>query len=232
MNTRVITFPTILSLGVVLTGLLAAVPGRAQTTDVITLKMPTLAVATTYYLDFQLVDGGLTADGNSVVTLSGFSSAGFLFDPALGQSFGAGVSGSLATGLTFTDTDPSGADEFRQAFTVLPSTSQVQFTLRLAPTSLDTPIPDTFEFGVLDSSHAPLPTNGPTGAELVSSNFSSLTPSFDPAYHTVSGAFLQPTITAPTPVPEAPVTVSLGLLLALGLGGVLGKTAERKPKAA
>ena len=202
-----------------------ASPGRAQTTEVITLNTSTLAGGGAYFLDFQLVDGGLTADGNGLAKLTDFSSSGLSF--SLAQSYGAGVSGALPAGLTLTDTDPSGVDEFRQKFTAGPagSASQLQFTLRLSPSGVDAGTPDTFSFAVLDGSGSALPTNGPTGGELVSSNFTSLAPPLDPAYHTVSTAgspntpFLQPTFSAP--VPEASSAVSLGLLGMLGLGGLL-----------
>lgn len=203
-----------------------ASPGRAQTTEVVTLNTSALAGGSAYFLDFQFVDGGLTADGNGLAKLSGFSSSGLSFSPA--QSYGTGVSGALGTGLTLTDTDPSGVDEFQQKFTAGPpgTTSQVQFTLRLAPSSVDAGTPDTFSFAVLDGGGSALPTNGPTGGELVSSNFTSLAPPLDPAYHTVNTAgspdtpFLQPTFSAPQPVPEASSAVSLGLLGLLGLGGL------------
>ncbi len=232
MNYRPLTLCALTGLA----GLFLAAPGQAQTTQVITLDTSALSGLGTYSLDFQLLDGSLAADGNSAVTLSGFSSPGVTFDPAQAQSFGAGVSGALSTGLTLTDTDPSGEDEFQQAFTAAAG-SQVQFTLRLSPQSLDTPTPDTFTFGVLDSSGSVVPTNGPTGGELVVSNFTSLPPPFDPAYHTVDTAnspntpSLQPTITAPPAVPEASTTVSFGLLLVLGLGGVMIAKKRKKRSA-
>ena len=236
MNTRLLTLlRTLLLTFSTLTGLAClASPGWAQTAEVITLNTSTLAGGGAYFLDFQLVDGGLTGDSNSLAKLTGFSSSGLSFGPA--QSFGTGVSGTLPTGLTMTDSDLSGVDEYQQKFTAGPAgtASQFQFTLRLAPTSLDAPTPDTFSFAVLNSGGSALPTNDPTGGNLVASLFTSLSPPLDPAYHTVETTgsphtpFLQPTFSAPKPVPEASSVVSMGLMGLLGLGGLV---AARRRKA-
>ena len=186
MNTRLLilllTFSTLAGLACL------ASPGSAQTTEVITLNTSTLAGGGAYFLDFQLVDGGLTGDSNSLAKLTGFSSSGLSFSPA--QSFGTGVSGTLPTGLRMIDSDLSGVDEYQQKFTAGPAgtASQIQFTLSLAPTSLDAPTPDTFSFAVLNSGGSALPTSDPTGGNLVASLFTSLSPPLDPAYHTVDTA--------------------------------------------
>ena len=66
---------------------------------------------------FALEDANVTGDGNNTATISGFNAgAGSVGTPGAGD-VGGGVTGSLSSTLSFTDSDPSGLNFWMASFT-------------------------------------------------------------------------------------------------------------------
>lgn len=223
--------------------LLALSPVRAQT-RLVTLNTSAFNGAGTFSVEFLLNNGAASADGNSTVAISNFSLTGGAVGtatPALGD-----VTGSLGSTLTLRDSNAAtgGFADFIQGFTVNSGSSILSFNLNASATSVDSGTPDFFGFSILDPSGNPLATNATTGlgtgVELVDATFTSTSTSPVPmgfttqATTTVSGAStsfpgITATVTTPLPVPEASTTISLGLLLAFGLGGLIVSARRKAP---
>ena len=212
------SYKSLTACGLLLLGLggLRAVHGQT-----VTLNTGALNGAGTYYLDFQLVDGSASGDGNSLAKITGFS----LTDGTLGAALAplGDAAGNLTGGLTLKDDLANagnfftGVAEFTQPFTVTGAASQVQFTTALSATSLDTPTPDEFLFQILDAGLNPLATSGPAGTELAAAVFTTPTPALM-AYGTTSGPALPPPTLTPTgPTGSAVPEPSAWALLAGGL---------------
>ena len=179
----------------------------------------------TYYVEFTLTDGSGLGDANSHADISNFfvngGALGAVAPPTLGDVTG-GLGGAQTRGLSDSNAGASGLADFTQAFTVSNSGSTIDFNVLLSNTGVDSGAPDAFTFKVLDADFIALPTNGPVGDELVSSDFTSLTP-------TVSGftgtGNLTPqiaaTITPVTSTVPEPGAVSGLAMGALTLGGLM-----------
>jgi len=76
---------------------------------------------------------------------------------------------------------------------------------------VDTPTPSKSSFLVLDSAHNPLVTNGPTGAEFVSADFTATAPT-PTGYASTGNLLLVATITPLQPTQAIPEPGTLGLL--------------------
>jgi hypothetical protein len=119
-----------------------------------------------------LADANATPDGNNTVALTGFSFAGGSAAPLSTQlidtSGGSSASGNLFSGITLTDTDPSGLNYIVDAFTP-GSTLSFGFSMTTnQDLNVDTTrgIPgDQFTFVLFDSTGDPIVTTDPVVGE-------------------------------------------------------------------
>jgi hypothetical protein len=167
-----------------------------------------------FQIDFQLVDGSGTGDGNNTAKISNFQFGG-------GSARGSptligGALGSLSAGVTITDT--SFLNEMFQPFN---AGSTLSFKVDLT-TNVDTgPTPDLFSFALLDNTGANIITSSPDNA-FVEVNIS-------PPLSVQAFSSEQTDKTAPVPTPEIsfpqavpePASIILMALGTLGFGGGL-----------
>lgn len=209
---------------------------QAQTNVPITAQSYTARVDTssltqgaTYTLDFQLSDGSLHGDGNTSLSLSGFTFDG---GSALTPTLNGGATQAPNGTVTLIDnTNGSPSAEYIQPFQAGQFVT-FNFNRIMDGTDLGS-VPDELAFYVLTGSgnmgSEALPTNDPAGANgaLLTVDYPSIK---DPSF-TYSNYSPQDVTFAPVPaVPEASTTVSLGLLLLLGAG--LSAMSARKRKGA
>lgn len=181
----------------------------------VTVVATGLTVGQTYYTEFTLTDGSGAGNGNSTAAVSNLvftnGTAGGVLPPTSGN-----VTGSLGAGTTLTLQDGPASSgplaDYAQAFTVLGPTSQFSFDLLLSATFVEAgPTPDNFTFQILGSSQMPLATNGPTGVEFVSADYTSTAPTATGYHSTGLGTTVTARVSAPTAVPELPSAVTAGL---------------------
>jgi hypothetical protein len=95
---------------------------------------------------------------------------------------------------------------------------------------VDAPTPDKFSFLILDSALNPLATNGPTGAEFVSADFTATAP-VPTAYASTGSPRLVATVTPLQPTQVIPEPGTLGSLAvgatAFPLSGALRRHRRR-----
>ena len=226
----------ILAFGLALfAGFGAATAAPAQTTVLLTTDA--LNAQGTFYIDFQLLDGNGIGDGNSSVVVSALSLLGGSLGPALPVTGSVTGDPTAPGGLTLIDSDSGGVAEYQQAFTVSSPTSQLRFTLDLgASAPFDTPLSDIFNFILLQSDGVtPLPTDGPTGVELVTATFPAPAPSPPPPPPTLASYGTAPGSPAAL---NAPLLISAGslapepsslLLVTLGAFGIFRSLRRRTP---
>ena len=210
--------------------LLAAAPASAAPLAVqhVTVVTTGLTVGQTYYTEFTLTDGSGTGDANSKAAISNLvftnGTAGAVLPPTSGN-----VTGNPGTTLTLMDGPAASGPlaDYAQAFTVFGPTSQFSFDLLLGATSLDAGgTPDNFTFQILGSNQAPLATNGPTGVEFVSADYTSTAP-MATGYHSMGLATpVTATISAPSAVPEPPSAVTAAVF-SLSVCGLLLRARRR-----
>ncbi len=106
-----------------------------------------------FTLGFVLIDASLTGDGNNTAVLSNFNFGGGSAGAVL--TSGGGATGTLLSGITLTDSDPSGFNFITSAFT---AGTALSFNLALTANPDLTVNPasgltgDQFLFVILDSS--------------------------------------------------------------------------------
>ncbi len=184
---------------------------QAQARYQVTVNTSTLKT-TPGGLDFQFNPGGSAASA-ATVQITNFVTDGTLVGASADSGGGTGtLPGNLAI------SNNPGTNEVFQGFTFGSALSFAVVFSNPAPTTVGS----LFAFTLFDSAGNSLLSNNPDGSALdISVNLDgSLTP--QPAPPGANGL----TVTA-APVPEASSTVSLGLLLALGAGG-LAVAARRK----
>ena len=139
--------------------------------SLVTLNTGALNGNGSYYLDFQLLDGNGSGDGNSLAMLSNLSITGANLGVALPSTGTVSGNPTQLTGLTLKDSDPNADATYLQPFTVNSSTSLLSFNVHLSTVlPKDAPIPDVFNLIILKGDGVtPLSTLGPTGVELLSS---------------------------------------------------------------
>ena len=176
-----------------------------------------LVGAGTFYLDFQLNDGGGPVADNTVnLTAFGFGGGSAAGAPII---FGS-ASGNVGTGVTLVD---SAFTDFTQAF--LPGTA-VSFLLGLPTNQVDAP-PDLFTLAILDD----------TFAEIQTFDFYSsfLSVSFDGVPTISTFASSDPTFTVDAPTVEAvsdlPEPTTL-LLVGTALTGLAARARRRRSSSA
>ena len=206
-----------LALGIVLLGAaLTALPAQALTQ--VSLDAGGLNGQGKFFLDFQLLDGNGTGDGNASAILSGLSLTGGTLD---GTPTRAGMTPGdpAGAGLMLTDSDTSGVADYRQAFSVTNTASLLTFNVTLSTSApLDAPTPDQFNFLILGADGAtPLPTTGPAGAEIAGSSFDSLAPSLS-GYATASNSPVA--LSAPQIGPAVAAVPEPSSLTLFGLGAL------------
>ncbi|MCC6586717.1 MAG: NF038129 family PEP-CTERM protein [Bryobacterales bacterium] len=166
-----------------------------------------------FYFQMALTDGNGFGDGNNTVTLTNFAFGGGS-DLGSPVSFGS-VSGSLATGVTMTDT--SFLTLFVQQFN--PGLS-LRFTLGLTSEDDIGGIPDGITWAILDNSGLPLPSQT-SGDYILAAGLDSQPPVFslyggDTARSPSTGdpiSFNAPTVSS-VPEPSSVVLVLSGAILA------------------
>lgn len=179
------------------TSVMQASTSHATVTYDITLNTSSLIGSSLapYTLDFVLTDGSGLGNANNTITIQNFS-------------FGASP-------ISLTDTS-----FFNEALVpFIPLSSSLSFKLVMT-TNSDTPAPDSFTFGILDSSLKPIPTLNP----LLADNFLAIDLDSPTGTVMTSGTDLartniqidSPSVTNPSSVPE-PATL---FLLTFSLAGV------------
>jgi len=119
-----------------------------------------------FVLGFVLIDASFTGDGNNTAVLSNFDFGGGSAGAV--ATSGGGVTGNLLSGITLTDSDPSGFNFITSAFT--PGTS-LSFNLALTTNPDLTINPsfnqpgDEFLFVILDSTGQRIPTTQSDGSD-------------------------------------------------------------------
>lgn len=159
-----------------------------------------------FSLDFQLNDGLGIGDGNNWATLSHFQFGGGAAVP--GAMTWGGAWGSLASGITLTDTDPL-VNEFLQGFT---PGSWLSFDLTLSNHVDVGGTPDIFSFAILDGNLMNLQTHALGSDSFLEINLAGPTPTIA-AFASLDNAIAAPRV---TPVPE-PSTYALWLSVVLGV---------------
>lgn len=164
---------------------------------------------------FALEDANANGDGNNTATISGFSAgAGSVGTPGTG-GVGGGVSGSLSSTLSFTDSDPSGLNFWMADFT---PGSTVSFNFSMTANADSNPSAsgfpgDEFLFFILDGTGFPITTTDAVTGTL-----------FTAIVNGSSGLSVQgfniPGVSATTVVPNT-ATPEPGTLLLL-FAGILG----------
>lgn len=175
-----------------------------------------------FSLDYQLVDGAGTGDGNNSVTLSNFVFNGGTFSGTATRTGGA--IGSLASTITLTDS--SFASELFQGFT--PGMS-LGFDVSMSTNVEAGLTPDSFSFGILDNLLFQLPTTDPLGVSLLSVDFNSTSLPLGSVrtYASTSPAGVTVTVTPITPGIPEPATALFGIALC---GVCLGRGRRRLRK--
>lgn len=195
-----------IALGALLVVLLSQATARADTISVDTSSLQGSPPGS-FQLAFILLDASISGDGNNTAMLSDFAFGGGSAGSIL--TSGGGVSGDFTSGLTFTDTNPSGFNFIASGFT---PGSVLSFSLSMTA-NLDSKINpmsglpgDQFLFFILDSTGNPIPSTD------------SVTPdAFAIATVTPSGLSVQQfSIPAETTVPEPSSILLLGSGMALG----------------
>ncbi len=200
----------------ILAGSLLALCSPLSAAVVLDVSLDTSALAGNaagpFSLDFQLIDGSMLGDGNSSVTVSGFS---FGVGGAAGSPIlNGGASGDLSSVVLLTDT--AFFNDFQQMFTPGGTLSfhAVVNTVQVGDT------PDQFSFTILDSSGMPIPTLAPAGMDI----FLTVDPSgwnafgSDVSRTTTAGGTVvnlgSPAVTASsaTPEPGTPLLLGGGLI--------------------
>jgi hypothetical protein len=135
--------------------LLLTAVGKADTTYTFTMNTSPLAGNGQFTLDFQFLDstGSSTDLNNNNVKLTGFTFGGG--SASGGGSTTGGASGSLASGVTLTDTEFF--NEYMEKFT---AGSQLSFSIDVTNVLDPSGIPDLLTLGILDSGGNELPTSG------------------------------------------------------------------------
>jgi len=212
-------------------GLLAlgAASAHAQTYNV-SLDTTGLIAGDNYAIDFQLNQGGATP--TSAVTVGNFLFGGGSAGLAATIQTSGLASGSLSSSVALGSSAASPFNEFTQNFN---TGSSVGFTVSAGQLMAQAgAAPDGFFFDLIDNSVGPngmlVTTNDGSGQN----SLFTLTRGAGGAYtvqnfgYTSAQGTTITTASAPPAVPEASTTVSLGLLLALGLGGTVVAARRRK----
>ena len=185
-----------------------AIPTSGRADSVADVTVNTSGLTGTFQIEFQLLDGNGTGDGNNTATLSGFNFGGGASSGT--PTLNGNASGDLSTTVTLTDT--TFFNTFQQSFT---AGSALSFVLDLT-TNVDTGgVPDEFSFFILDSSGNNITTADPGGSSVIA-DINSTTPTVTTFSGTGAFAGLSVTETSAT-VPE-PGTL---LLIASGLAGLV-----------
>ena len=166
-----------------------------------------------FELAFVLLDASISGDGNNTAVLSNFNFGGGSAGAVTNS--GGGVTGDLLSGITFTDSSPTGFNFIVSAFT--PGTA-LSFNLAMTANPDLTINPssgltgDQLVFFILDNTGQPIPSTD-----------NSTPDAFALATIGPGGLSVQQfSVPAPAPVPE-PATVLL-----LGSGLVLGLCCKRR----
>ncbi|TCV90662.1 NF038129 family PEP-CTERM protein [Sulfurirhabdus autotrophica] len=206
--------------------ILMAVSSLAEANLIYTVTLNTTAIAGgNYALAFQLTDGSGTGDGNNTATLGNFnfgggSAAGCPANCTLfGDASGDATSSVILNDSTFFNV-------FTERFT--PGNS-LSFILNLT-TVAETPTPDAFAFGILDSAGNPILTLDPLASSFLSIDIDSTQPTpllwaTDPASPVAINA---PTLSTPPPVVGVSEPGSL-LLIAAGMAGLIWSARKNTP---
>jgi uncharacterized protein (TIGR03437 family) len=142
---------------------------RVMSVSVNTASLMGQASAGPFSIVFALTDGSGTSDGNNTATISqvsfdGGSSAG---SPILS----GGATGSLAKGVTLTDTAflNFSSEKFAPG-------KQLSFTVNLSDGNDEGSVPDRFTFYIEDNTGTPIPTLAASGDMLLGVDLSSANP--------------------------------------------------------
>ena len=215
--------------------LLAAAPCRAGVILDVTLDTSNLAnpantygAGGPYALDFALTDGGQL--NNNTITISdiAYGSGGSAGGAGTISTTG-GASGSLASGVTLTDSGFFA--DFNQQFT---PGALLSFTLDLTTNVDQGPgtSPDSFTFSILDSTGMPIPTSDASASSFLTITLDGPSPTIQ-TYATVGVApqvgppQVAPPQVGPPPGPAAPEPSSLVLAL-IGLAGAAAARGLRR----
>jgi hypothetical protein len=195
--------------------LLLLVTQQTSRADTITVNTTSLQgnASGPFVLGFVLIDASLSGDGNNTAVLSNFDFGGGSAGAV--ASSGGGVVGNLLSGITLTDSDPSGFNFITSAFT--PGVA-LSFNLVMTANADQTLNPssglagDQFLFVILDNAGKRIPTTDGSGSDA-----------FAVATSGSGGVKLQQfSVPASASVPE-PATILL-----LGSGLVLGFFYKRR----
>jgi hypothetical protein len=194
-------------------GLILAVTatGRADLTFTVTLDTTPIQSQGPYYVDLTLTGGSTANTATATISQFTFGSGGAAGLNSTITTTG-GATGGLGSSVTLTD--PTFYNDFNQAFT---PGSLLKFTVTIATTTIDSPIPDNFSFSILDANGIPVPTSDPSTADtLLNLDLTGAMPTIH-TYASASAGLAAPTVTMAT-VPEPASVAMLGLgLLAAGL---------------
>jgi len=182
-----------------------------------------------FYLYLEFIDGSGVGDANNTVRVNNVSLGR---GSALGGPivFG-GATGSLATGVSITDSSP--VNIFSQQFT---AGQKLSFSLGLTSNDDSGGIPDGFTVFILDNSAVPLPTLAPGGDYFLTVALHSSGPVFnvygsDPSRSPSVGnpvSIPAPVVTPATPsVPEPGTAWLMGIAALLWIAAIT-KTAQRR----
>ena len=187
-------------------------PAQAQVSRyIITLDTSTLS-GTPGSLDFQFNPGGASAAA-ATLQISGFTTTGALAGTATDTG---GGTGTLPGTLLIANTG-----NFNDVFQGITFGSTLRFFATLTSPLSNSPVGSTFSFSVLDpTGTTTLLGNNPDGSVLdISPN------------STTTGIQSGSSALTVQPIPEASTPLSLGLLLALGAGGLAAARRRRTPLA-
>ena len=185
---------------------LLATPARAVSVAHITLDTSSLIghPAGPFYLDFQLNDGSGFGDGNNTAFVSAIDFGGGSAVAGTENAFG-GVSGSLLSGLSLTDTSA-----FNECFQQFVPGASLTFDVHLT-TNVSGLVPDLFAFTILDADMYNIPTTSLGSDPLLSITLDGASPTIA----TFSGTSIA------IPAPHVPDHASTGLLVVAAFAGLV-----------
>jgi hypothetical protein len=161
-----------------------------------------------FSLDFALTDGSGTLAGPNTVFINDFTFGGG--SPAGAPTLTGGVSGSLASSVTLSDS----ASFFNELFQPFTPGSSLGFDVTMT-TNADPVSPDAFAFAILDKNLFNLPTTGLGDSLLLANITPGLTRAGVQAFSTTAPAGVAVSVAAvPAPEPATLLLVGTGLAAA------------------
>jgi probable HAF family extracellular repeat protein len=183
---------------------------QAQTTYHVRIPVGELRDQGTFAVDFQLTDGDFSGNDNARahvfnLTLTGGTLGTAL--PRIGNASGEPTETPTAP-LILRDGTASPVADFAQEFTVQSASAELHFDVMLSSTSVEPLVPDNFSVFILDGAYVPLESTGAFGIELLTADYTTLTPT-PIGYNLLKPESVQATVTTAGILSSLSASISL-----------------------